>query len=148
MLCGWNFKEIKAVHFWPGATCCLNSLAYCHSKIKLVWAHILIIAWWISRILGPRADFCFASNLQNNVYKFITCNLSSDGSFLMGGSEWGSARAGQKAKERHAEMAGRSRQGAAVIYTHLHAQHCSCSYTWACADAFCSPLSSEWALCL
>lgn len=55
--------------------------------------------------------------------------MSSDVSFPMGGGEWGPARAGQKAKERHAEMAGRSRQGAAVIYTHIHPQHCSYSYT-------------------
>lgn len=55
--------------------------------------------------------------------------MSSDGSFLTGGGEWGCARAGQKAKERHAEMSGRSRQVAAVIYTHIHPQHCSYSYT-------------------
>lgn len=136
------------MHFWPGATCCLNSSAYFQSKIKLVWTHILIIAWWISRILGSWAHFCFASNLQNNIYKSNTYSMSSDVSFLMGGGEWGPARAGQKAKERHAEMAGRSRQGAAVIYTHIHPQHCSYSYTWAYADAFCSPLNSKWALCL
>lgn len=134
VLCGWNLKEIKAEHFWPGATCCLNSSGYFHSKIKLVWAHILMIAWWISRILGSWAHFCFVLNLQNDV-KLITCSLSSDVSFLMGRDEWGSASAGQKAKKRHAEMAGEKQAGCSCnLYTYtstalqlqLHVSLCWC----------------------
>lgn len=141
VFCIWNFKETKPVDFWPGAIYCLTPLLTFTAKLSW-YGLMLLLAWWIHIVWGAWAHFCFASNLQSNVFTINTCRVWAQVAHF----RWEEVRDGLReqggGQRRHTQTARGSRQGAAVMYTHTYAQRCSCSYTRGYTDAFLSPLNS------
>lgn len=104
---------------------------------------IPLLAWWISMGLGAGAHFCSVSNLQNNVYKFNTSRVCVQ----MAPFRWEKVREGLREQGRGQGRDTHGWQGEQAgcscnVYKYTQAQQCSCSYTWAYAAAFLSPLNS------
>lgn len=115
----WYFKEMKPAKFWPGAIHCLNSSAYFHSTINDTGS--------CCSLSGESAQFWEHELIsvlpQTSKIMFISLILAEPGLrwLLLGGmgrGEGAPAMAGRRAEEGHAWMVGRSRQGAALMYTY------------------------------